>query len=196
MTKVLILIPAAGAARRMRGVDKLMEPVRDRPLLRLVVEEATATGQPVLVTLPARHSARHDALARLPVAQQEVDGSEGMSASIRAGVAAAQVAGAAGLLVMLADMPEIDAAMLVTLLAAFTENPNRIVRAAAEDRTPGNPVILPARLFPALARVSGDEGARGLIRAETPHLCPLPGRAALTDLDTPEEWAAWRDRSG
>ena len=194
MTGILVLIPAAGASRRMRGADKLLEPVGGQPLLRHVAEQAVETGLPVLVTLPQCHSARHDALAALAVAQQEVDGTEGMAASIRAGVTAAQVAGADGLLVMLADMPEIDSFMLKALVASFAEDPGRIVRAAAEDGTPGNPVILPARLFPALSALTGDAGAREVIRGETPRLHPLPGRAALTDLDTPEDWVAWRAR--
>ena len=34
MGSVAILIPAAGASSRMRGRDKLLEPVRGQPLLR------------------------------------------------------------------------------------------------------------------------------------------------------------------
>ena len=196
MTGILVLIPAAGASRRMRGADKLLEPVGGQPMLRHVAEQAVETGLPVLVTLPQCHSARHDALAALAVAQQEVDGTEGMAASIRAGVTAAQVAGADGLLVMLADMPEIDTAMLTTLIAAFAAEPAAVHRAAAADGTPGNPVVIPARLFPALHGVTGDAGARQVVAREAARLCPLPGRAALTDLDTPEDWAEWRSRTG
>lgn len=189
---VLILIPAAGASRRMRGRDKLLEQIGGTAILRRAADAAMATGEPVLVTLPEGDAARRAVLAGLGVALQAVDGAEGMAASIRAGAMAATRAGAEALLVSLPDMPEIDEGALRALLASWRADPSHPYRAAAEDGTPGNPVVLPARLFAALAAVTGDSGAREVLRAEAPRLCPLPGRAALTDLDTPEAWAEWR----
>ena len=49
---VHILILAAGASSRMRGRDKLLQPIRGKPILRMVVDMALATGAPVMVTLP------------------------------------------------------------------------------------------------------------------------------------------------
>jgi CTP:molybdopterin cytidylyltransferase MocA len=43
-----------------------------------------------------------------------------------------------------------------------------------------------------LLALEGDEGARGILRDGEIHPVPLPGQRALTDLDTPEEWEAWR----
>ena len=40
--RIAALVLAAGAARRMRGRDKLLEPVAGRPLLRAVAEAALA----------------------------------------------------------------------------------------------------------------------------------------------------------
>ena len=45
-----------------------------------------------------------------------------------------------------------------------------------------------------LMTLKGDEGAKSVIvrhRARL-RLVPLPARHATTDLDTPEDWAAWR----
>ena len=189
---VLILIPAAGASRRMRGRDKLLETIGGTAILRRAANAAVATGEAVLVTLPEGDAARRAVLAGLAVARQEIDAAEGMAASIRAGAMAATAAGAEALLVMLPDMPEIDTGALRTLLAAWRADPVHPCRAAAADGTPGNPVVIPARLFPALAAVTGDTGAREVLKGEAPRLCPLPGRAALIDLDTPEAWAEWR----
>ena len=71
-----------------------------------------------------------------------------------------------------------------------------ILRAADRDGTPGNPVLFPADLLPDLQKIKGDKGARDLLRrhAGKVHLIPLPEAHALTDLDTPEDWAAWRAR--
>ena len=69
-----------------------------------------------------------------------------------------------------------------------------ILRATAEDGRPGHPVILPARLYPLLAGLAGDTGARTVLAAHAAEVVahPLPGTRALVDLDTPEAWADWR----
>jgi CTP:molybdopterin cytidylyltransferase MocA len=40
--------------------------------------------------------------------------------------------------------------------------------------------------------LNGDRGARIVLEGETVRVLPLPGRRAVTDLDTPEDWEAWR----
>jgi CTP:molybdopterin cytidylyltransferase MocA len=45
-----------------------------------------------------------------------------------------------------------------------------------------------------LAEVRGDRGGRDLLarHADRLYRLALPGRRAVTDLDTPEDWARWR----
>lgn len=199
MTDVTILIPAAGFARRMRGADKLLEPVAGEPLLRRQARLALATAAPVLVTLPPDPGPRGQVLDGLAVTRVTVaDPGEGMAASIRAGVAAVPQ-DSAGLMILLADLPEIETEDLATLIAAFIANPGRpILRATSTTGTPGHPVIFPADLFAELALVTGDAGARSVVARHRARLrdLALPGDRAVTDLDTPEDWAAWRARTG
>lgn len=198
MTDLLVLLAAAGAARRMRGPDKLTLPVGGVPLLRRQAQAALAAAAPVLVTLPPDDTGRRLALAGLPVRMETLpDAGEGLAASLRRGAGVGTAEGAAGLMVLLADMPDIGAADVAACAAAYRAAPDRVLRATAEDGTPGHPVILPARLFPVLAALSGDRGAREVVEAEAEvTLIPLPGRNALTNLDTPEDWAAWRAARG
>jgi CTP:molybdopterin cytidylyltransferase MocA len=97
-------------------------------------------------------------------------------------------------MMLLADLPEIDAADLRRVLAARADHPDAILRGAAADGTPGHPVLFPARFRSALMHLSGDRGARDLLRdhAAEVQLVRLPGRHAIADLDTPEDWAQWR----
>ena len=195
--RVVILLMAAGASSRMRGADKLLQVIDGETLLHRQAARACATGNPVIVTLPPDGVLRQAALAGLPVTAVPVpDARLGMAASLRAGVtAAAGLPGrAAGLMVVPADMPDLTTADLAALIAAFGGAPDRIWRGAAADGTPGHPAIFPRAMWPALAAVTGDRGGIDVIRAagDGVRLCPLPGRAALTDLDTPEDWAAWR----
>ena len=194
MEEVLILIPAAGAPSRMRGADKLMQDVGGEPALRRTARIARATGARVLVTLPEggpHATARRAGLQGLDVQAITVaDAHEGMAASLRAGVAWAH--GAPGLMAMLPDMPGIGTGDLAALLAAFDADPTRPVRAAAEDGTPGHPVIFPRRLYGELAVLTGDVGGRALLQGEDVRAVIRPGQRAICDLDTPVAWDRWR----
>ena len=198
--EVLILIPAAGAGRRMRGADKLLQIVDGCPLLARQAARARATGCPVLVTLPPPGAeatqARAAALEALDVAVLPVpEAAEGMAASVRAGARAALAAGAAGMMVLPADMPDLDTPDLKALCTAFAaEDAVAIVRGASSAGEAGHPVILPTLLLPAVALLRGDTGARALVEGGRARvvLHPLPGQRAHTDLDTPEAWAEWR----
>lgn len=186
-----ILIPAAGASSRMRGGDKLLEDVGGVPMLRRQAQMARAVCAQVVVTLRAEDAARVQVLAGLDVTVLQLgDAGEGMAASIRAG---ARVA-AAGLMILPADMPDLQAEDLRALIAAFDQAPAVIWRGATADGRPGHPVIFPADLRGALQQLQGDSGARGVLQQEAHRvrLIALPDHRALTDLDTPEAWAAWR----
>lgn len=177
----------------MRGTDKLLEIVDGEALLRRITLAATRSGAPVMVALPPDRPARRAAIAGLGVTVVQVENAaSGMATSIRAGLQMA--VGAAGLMILPADMPELDASDIARLIEAFDQQPQQIWRAASADGRPGHPVIFPAALFADLARISGDTGARQLVfsNAELVSLLALPAMHALTDLDTPEAWAAWR----
>jgi molybdenum cofactor cytidylyltransferase len=191
-----ILILAAGASSRMRGADKLVEDVCGVPLLRQQAQQALDTGLPVRAALPLDRPARNAALAGLDLTLVPVaDAAEGMAASIRAGVAGL----APGpVLLLLADLPELTTDDLNRVLRAADAAPDRILRATSAGGTPGHPVLFPAWTLPELAGLSGDTGARDLLKrhAARVQLVPLPDDHAITDLDTPEDWASWRARTG
>ena len=192
-----ILILAAGASRRMRGSDKLVQPVGGQALLAHVARMALATGCPVSVTLDANRPARVQALAGLAVGKIFVpDPDAGMTASLQAGMAA--LPPSAGVMVLLADMPDLTTADLQTLLAVARENPDLILRACASDGAPGHPVLFPAWLRPEIAALHGDPGPREVLarHRDRLRLVPLPGLRATTDLDTPEDWATWQKGQG
>ena len=188
-------ILAAGSAARMRGGDKLLEPVADEPVLRRLARAAQGAGGPVAVTLRDPDPARAAAIDGLSVTPLPVpDAAEGMAASIRAAASWARGIGAAGLILCPGDLPELEGADFATIAAALTsEGPP--IRACDQTGRPGHPVAFPSRLFAPLSRLAGDSGARAVLASHPPRLIPLPGRRATLDLDTPEAWAAWRTGS-
>lgn len=197
MTRVAILILAAGASSRMQGRDKLLEQVQGAPLLARVAGAAVATGAPVIVVLPPDRPDRARALAGLDVALVEAaEARQGMSASLRRGMQAVMALDPAadGVMILPADMPGLQAGDLERVIAAFRADPGRIVRGATEDGRQGHPALFPADLFRDLLALTGDEGGRSVLRAQAGRLAlvVLPGESAVLDLDTPEDWAAFR----
>ena len=175
--------------------DKLLEPVDGLPLLRERALAAISTGARLVVTLPPDRPERREAIADLDLCIVIVQqASEGMGASIAAGVAALDDG---AVMILPADMPDIVSAHVRALLDAAEAEPDAIHRGAS-DGVPGHPVLFPSDLLARLATLGGDEGARALLRdhAGRVRLHDLPGRAALTDLDTPEAWEAWRAQTG
>ena len=98
-------------------------------------------------------------------------------------------------MILLADMPEVAAGDIDRLIAAFDPDEGReVCRAVSADGAPGHPVLFGRRFFEALGGLRGDRGAREILdeAAEFVTEVPTAGRAAIVDLDTPEDWAAWR----
>jgi len=195
MQNIAILIPAAGASSRMRGRDKLIETVDGEPLIRRQAQRAIATGAHVTVTLPDYDHPRAQALAGLPVKLVAVPDSHlGMSASIRRGVSL-MPRGMQAVIVLPADMPELESADIQALIDGFGASPYPMLQqATSEDGTPGHPVLFPADCFSALQHLAGDQGARAVLQDNRHRLrrVALKGDRALVDLDTPEAWDAWR----
>ncbi|MBO9472128.1 nucleotidyltransferase family protein [Shimia sp. R10_1] len=189
-----ILVLAAGSSSRMRGGDKLLEDIEGAPLLRIITSRALATGANVMVALPLDKPNRMEALAGLSVQSVFVpDADNGMAHSLRAGVAALSDETTA-VMILPADMPEIEEFDLQTMINALKATPEAILRGATAAQVPGHPVLFPRRFFPELLRLSGDKGARDVLKAnkQSITLVPLPENHALVDLDTPEQWESWR----
>lgn len=191
-----IIVLAAGQSSRMRGRDKLLEIVDGVPLLRRQTEIAMqVTKGPVLVALPPAPHHRYDVLEGLGVLRVPVpDADQGMNASLRTAFAALPKDAKAAMLV-LADLPDLTENDLRKVLQAYGEEGNNTIwRGATSHGAAGHPIIFAACHFAQFDQLTGDAGGREIIAAAREHtaLVRLPDQHARRDLDTPEEWAAWR----
>ncbi|WP_278921801.1 nucleotidyltransferase family protein [Pseudophaeobacter profundi] len=190
MDNIAVLLLAAGASSRMAGQDKLIQRIDGKPLLARICQRADNTGLPCYVTLPSK---THPRAAHIGAAQivPVPDTAEGMAASIRAGVTALPDAIDA-VMILPCDMPDLQTEDLLNLARRFHGPDSPVLRATTSTGTPGHPVLFPRRSFAGLRQITGDQGARALLRQETVQHVALPGQRAVTDLDTPEAWAKWR----
>lgn len=192
-----ILLLAAGTATRMRGGDKLLEEVNGAPCLQVLAKRALETGQPVLVTLPNLDHPRSRCLDGLALTRIAVpDAHLGMSRSLQRGVAGLPHA-AKSVMVLPADMPDITARDMIEMQLAFNATDALAMRTTTSKGAAGHPTLFAASLFDEFQGLEGDTGAQSILSGLKDRLAfhPLEGDRARLDLDTPEDWSAWRARS-
>ena len=192
--KVAGIVLAAGKSSRMGDANKLLEHIDGKPLVARTGRAAVEAGlsQTVLVTGHMADDVAH-ATKDIPLLRiHNPDYADGMSSSIRAGVrAVADQADA--VLIMLGDMPEINAEAIKSLVQAYKEDPATLIVAASAQGKRGNPVLWDSRYFADLIALEGDTGARHIIAANTHVLKEVDiGSRAHVDLDTPDAFAAYR----
>lgn len=187
--RIAALVLAAGRSTRMGGPNKLLAEIGGRPMVRIAVDEALASrADTVVVVTGHQHEQVKAALRGLNIKiVHNPDYAQGLSTSLRAGLRAVPD-NADGVIVLLADMPQVEAALIDRLIATFDPGKGALVVVPTIEGKRGNPVLWSRRFFPELMAVEGDVGARHLIGqySEAVVEVPVSGRGALTDIDTPE----------
>ena len=195
------LVLAAGASRRM-GQAKLLLPLRGRPLLQHAVDNAAAAAAVDEIVVVIAPSSPLPAAVRLPASPPSRwvvcdEAASGQASSLACGLRALDRRAAAAA-ILLADQPDVGAALIDQVAAAFAaaDRPaaRPLYRGAAAEPVPGFPVILARSLWPRLLDGSGDRGARELLRREPELLLAVPiDGAPPADIDT---WEEYRRLSG
>lgn len=186
--RVHAVLLAAGRSSRMGGPNKLLALFDGKPLIRRAAERAVASRAAGTVVVTGHQGERvRAALSGLDVSfADNPDFADGLSSSLKAGIAALPAA-AAGAMIVLGDMPGVSSADLDRLIDAFRKAEGKSVVRASHGGRRGNPVLLPRSLFEAVAHLEGDTGARHLVEAEGLDVIDVEiGEAASADVDTPE----------
>jgi molybdenum cofactor cytidylyltransferase len=192
------IILAAGASERM-GTPKQLLEVGGKPLVARAAEAALAAPVwPVVVVLGAHAARIRPALARLPVVTVENPAwAEGMASSIRAGIGALQQFSRLieGGLVGLCDQPAFSAEAIARLIEAQLISGLGIAAARYGGQC-GAPALFLREHFKTLAGLSGDEGARALLKGDPGRIAAVDMPELAADLDTPADYRAWIGSGG
>jgi molybdenum cofactor cytidylyltransferase len=181
--QIAAVILAAGDSTRLGQPKQLIEIAGETLVGRAVRIAREAGCSPVVVVLGAE-AQRIRMRCSLGDARTVVnpDWPEGMASSVRAGVAAA--ASVDAVVLMTCDQPAVTAQHLRDLADSGE------VTASAYAGRRGVPAYFPRSSFPALEQLTGDSGARDLLKGA--RTIELPG--GDLDIDTAEDLAEARVR--
>jgi len=203
LPRLQILILAAGFSSRL-GRPKALARIRSVSLLRrTLILAARLAPAKIIVVLP-RGAARYRIEARglQVVFAANSRRAEGLSSSVRRGIAQARYSPA--LLLLPVDLALVRQADLSRLISHWLAARRCVVARRIERREGmsdegaahgGVPLILPRRLYSRALAVTGDIGLRELVNglpAKERVLVDLP--SAALDVDTPQDLSAARRR--
>jgi len=186
------IVLAAGRSSRL-GRPKQLLPVHGEPLVRHTLRHVLASSlDQVILVVGHKSDEVRNAVAGLPVVCVfNPDAAAGQSTSVRSGIAAVLPEVEAAVFI-LGDQPGVDPNVIDALVSAWRESRPPVVAPLYDDRM-GNPVLFDRRVFPELALLEGDAGARPVVRAyqvsSQLQLVPVAG-AAPPDVDTEADYEA------
>lgn len=185
---ISIIIPAAGRSERMGAANKLLLPLRGRPMLEHVVETAVRAAplEVIVVTGFDRENVERIVRKREALVIHNAAFAEGMGATIRTGIAAASEE-ASGYAILLADLPFVRVETIRSL--GEHARPDRIVVPAHRGER-GHPVIFGRTFRTELLALRGDVGARAVIEAHQGALVRMEtdDLGTVRDLDTRDDY--------
>lgn len=193
------VVLAAGRSERM-GMPKQLLPLAGRPMLQHVLDTALASRlNEVVIVLGHRADAVRDAIRyanRAPVrVVTNPDAAAGQSSSLRLGLQSVDPSARAAA-ILLGDQPGMEAALIDDVAKAFLSSPLPAARpmyTTGNGTLPGHPVFLDRKLWPEVARLEGDQGARDLLTRHPEWLLQVPTAGAPPpDIDT---WETYRSQT-
>ena len=190
--KIGIVLLAAGKSERF-GSNKLLADFAGKPMICRALEtmHALEAARKCVVAGSEEIAALAGAYGFDVIINREPE--LGQAHSIALGVGAMREMDA--VLLMVADQPLLRAASLEGLVSAFAASGRGI--ACLRDRTHrGNPAVFAARYMPKLLAISGDRGAKGILRAHEDDLLVVDclGGDELSDADTPQTLALLQEK--
>jgi molybdenum cofactor cytidylyltransferase len=193
--KFAAVVLAAGRSTRM-GTNKLLADLNGGPVLATTIKQIKASGVDEIVVVTG-HQAQAVATAlshTKVVIIHNPHYADGLSTSVRCGIAAVQDFDAA--FICLGDMPLIRSVDMQRMMQAFNVEEGRRLIAPTYRSQLGNPVLWGREYFKVLMVLEGDRGARSVLEASRQQITEIAVEhdGILLDADTPEALVEMRKR--
>jgi molybdenum cofactor cytidylyltransferase len=190
-SNIAILIPAAGASRRL-GSPKQLLKWAGSTLLSHAIETAEELDQKEIVVVLGAY---YDQI--IPEIDNSViqilkneDWKNGLGSSIAVGVEYLHNCNDDydAVLIILPDQPLIDQLYLKTMIEKFRVGENQIIASAYGDGKHGVPALFDKIYFEKLRELTDDRGAKKLIKQSAKFVTSIGITTVISDIDTKEDY--------
>ena len=197
--RIATIILAAGASTRLGGQPKQLLTHNGITLIRQITDAALSLkAGPVIAVLGANEEQIRPELVDLPIyIAPNPNWSEGMASSLRVGLNILADEPIDAFLIVLTDQPYVTAELLQQLITTQQQSGRGIVACRyGEAGHLGVPALFDIRYGSEFMSLSGDTGARKLIKQYAGDCAEIPFPLAAIDLDTWQDVEAWGKRQG
>jgi len=190
MNNTGIIILAAGNASRFGSIKQLLH-FNNKTLLQHVIDEAVNSGaEPVVVVTGANAGEIRKNInnARVEIVYNE-NWQQGMASGIAEGVRKLITLNndIENIIIVVCDQPFVTATLFRQLYQRQNEGTEHIIASAYAD-TIGTPALFTQKYFDALLGLTGEEGAKKIIKANTDDVAAIDFPQGAIDIDTEKDY--------
>ncbi len=184
---IAVLIMSAGGSTRLDSPKQLLQWGKDYLINHIIQTALSAKIGPITVVLGSR---AQEIQKVIPAKNLQIvvnpDWQSGMSSSIKAGMASLK-SDVDAALIMLVDQPFVTSGLLMQLVAKMTEG-NYEITASRVAGQQCNPVLFSRGLFAEIMKISGDRGAKTLLKDRQVGWVDWPDERLILDIDSAEDY--------
>jgi molybdenum cofactor cytidylyltransferase len=183
--KVATVILAAGSSIRFGGAKQLAS-LNGKPLLQFALDTANDSSVSYVFLVLGDYS--DEILEQVKLGRAQViynpEYKTGIASSVRAGVNNLPD-DTTGAIIMVGDQPFLKKEHLEKMIEEFKAGCGTKIVALSHQGEARNPALIPRELFPKLNELSGDSGARDLVKkSDQLSLLEVDDPAVFSDVDT------------
>lgn len=190
MNNTGIIILAAGNASRFGGIKQLLH-FNNKTLLQHVIDEAVDAGaEPIIVVTGANANeiTKDISKERVEIVYNE-NWQQGMASGIAEGVRKLITLnnGIENIIITVCDQPFVSSTLFRQLYQTQNEGVEHIAASAYAD-TVGTPALFTQKYFDALLSLTGEEGAKKVIKANAEDVAAVDFPQGAIDIDTEKDY--------
>lgn len=185
--RITAIVLAAGTSSRTGDINKLLMDIDGLPMVAHAVNAALGSRVTEVIVVTGHQHERIEAVLQGESLRTvyNPDYARGMSTSLAAGIATVG-SDANAVIICLSDMPKVTSQHINRLIDAFDPIEGHEICVPIHNGKHGNPVLWSRRFLEEMSGLSGDTGARQLIReySEVVAEVDMPDPGVLLDIDS------------
>lgn len=184
-----IIILAAGSSSRLGKPKQLLE-YKGKSLLKNVTKHALKITGAVVVVTGFNHASIEKEISKMHVLNAyNPDWQEGMGSSINVGIQKIrnEFPDIHNVIISVCDQPFIDSSVFSELIDTYKKSQKGIVASSYSDIL-GTPVLFHSKYIGELAKLSGNEGAKKLLRQYQEDVTSISFEKGNIDIDTQNDY--------